>query len=189
MAAPTVGYPPPIVRLTLMARASERLGFGGADLLGGLDPAASTANDAVKRDLADVDAVLDRALGPLNAGGSTLAGICRSDLVLASLASEATIAATKLQTASGGAPVRGVQRPRYVLCGAFTAWERAASRANPDERTAKLDGIADYALAALQISGPEDTRAAQVEPVVGGHGARLAEWLLEQGRKPPAVQD
>jgi hypothetical protein len=188
MASPTVGYPPPIVRLNLMAQALEPLGFGGGDLLSGLDPAASTANEAVKRDLADVEAVLKRALGPLNASGLTLAEICQTKLVLAGLGSESNKAADSLPSGIG-AQARSFQRPRYVLCGAFTAWERAASKVTSDERSTKLDSIAANAIAALRISGPADTRAGELAPLVGGHGQRLAEWLLQQGRKQPGIED
>jgi hypothetical protein len=181
MARATGAYPSPIVRLTLMARAADRLGMGGTSAIASIDPAALTATPEVIADLADVDRVLEGALGPLGDTKATLAQICATEAVKAELPTEARAWAGDLPNGPG-VPAPGVLTPRYVLCGTFLAWQRTAGLAGAADRLAALDALAANANTALASNGPAGTRAGSETVPLTSHGEALADWLLAKSR-------
>jgi hypothetical protein len=181
MASDTGVYPPAIVRLTLMARAADRLGMDGAATIAGIDPDAATANEVVIADMADIDRVLDAALGPLTATGAKLEDMCALESVKDELSTQSKLMAHDL----GRGPVEPephLLTPRYVLGGTFLAWQRVSEVPDIAKRAGALDALAANASEAISKSGPSDTRAGSDPGPLAAHGESFATWLLAQSR-------
>lgn len=171
-------YPSPAVRLSLLARASARLGLDAAAGLRGLDPEAyAKASPTVAADLAIVDDVLDAAMGTLPGTGRTLAELYGFDV--APFGPGGLISQWSTQLRQGGEDdipgEQTLEAARLATSAAVAAWAEAMAAVDDTQRE-WLAGRALKSVTKSSENGDRDEAVSAVE--IGDLGAGLAKALL-----------
>ena len=181
MATSTDAYPAPLMRLEIIHRTATRLGLVAT-------PTAPTSGFGIAgprgamldSDLAVLDRVLDAASGPLNPAGVTFSSLAGVNGVRDDFLKRGSFWGTAL-SAKPTAPNRGLETARYVIHGAWLAWQAIAATTDETDRAAALALLATNTVQTLTISGPEGTRAGPGDASFADEGARLGLELLGLG--------
>jgi hypothetical protein len=184
MTAPQVGYPLPVVRLALIARAADRFSMDGHLALGGLDlDAIAQTSPIAQADMRMVEPIVDKLLGPLSDEVTTLEKLCGLPEFKTELEALTRHWGEQLQ-GTPAAPTRSLQAARYITCGAWQAYDD--SLRYPTTGTKALDALAGTTIDTLSKSGPPGDRAEPPKPTdVQAHGAHLAQFCLAAARQLP----
>ncbi len=184
MQKPKRDYPPPIVRIALMARMLEQLGVEPRPALRGLElPDAATAPPLLAQHLAAVEPVVRFLLAPLPDGLGTLASLAgfnaasqrqAVDWWVAQLrAGDTRVVPPKLSTA------------REVTAATVARWADFGNEdQTPDDWAAAASGLAKSAMDLLSQSGPPGTRA-DVQPsgATAAEGKKLCQMMITKLRE------
>ena len=193
LAAARPSYPPPVVRLALLAAVASRLGLDGLAALRGINPAgvvtaALHTNEAgrapeaqaVVRDLSLVPIVAELTLETALADVGPLAGLYDHDPSQYGPGGRIDQWADQLLGEAPRYPEPGLRAGRELAAAGVAAYARAIRLDHPDERALALDAVCDGLLDLIVTSRPPGTRAAEprAEPDVVGLGAKLAAALI-----------
>jgi hypothetical protein len=184
MTAPQVGYPLPVVRLALIARAAERLGMDAREALGGLNLAGIAQTSPIAdADMKMVEPILDQLLGPLSAEVPTLEKLCGLPEFKKELETSSQFWREQLQD-TPTPPTRSLQAARYITCGALRAYDDSLRSSTAGSEA--LDALTTTTIDALARSGPPGDRAETPKPAdLQVHGTHLAQFCLAAARQLP----
>jgi hypothetical protein len=178
MTAPQVGYPLPVVRLALIAKAADLLALDGQEALGGLNlDAIGKTSPVADADLKMVEPILEKLLGLLSDEHTSLEKLCGLPEFKKELDTLSRHWGDQLQ-GTPAAPTRSLQAARYITCGAWLAYSET-------QGTAALDTLAGTTIDTLSKSGPPGDRAEPPKPTdLKAQGAHLAQFCLAAARQP-----
>jgi hypothetical protein len=156
----------------------------GTAVLAGLDiEKLSRGNPLTEVDMALVDPMLDAALATLPGMKVTLEKMGGLKDALPAFNKDVRYWREQLQKSPSN-PLRSLQAPRHIVCGALAAWEAVTTLDRP-ERKAAMPVLTKNTIEILRKSGPKDTRAKIPGiPEARKHGEELAGWLLKAARRP-----
>ncbi|MGE5224426.1 MAG: hypothetical protein ACM3PY_18465 [Omnitrophica WOR_2 bacterium] len=180
-------YPPPAVRMDLMAVTAEKLKLGGSGALGDLSlEIYRHKTPQVERDFSMVTAMVDLLLEPLTPELGKLERLCNLEELRSKIAGgEISGWALKLR-GNPGTPEASLIQPRLAIMGSLCAWDQIVTDTalSPAERRRQLDVLAANTRLVLKSSGTTDERAGSVEDVrLKQQGVELA-GLLRKASRP-----
>jgi hypothetical protein len=191
-------YPPPAVRLALLAAVAGRLGLDGRAALRGVDPAGvvhaplgvsgrcgvesggGTDAQRVGRDLELVPVVAEVALETALPGVGMLARLYDQDPSDYKPRGRIDEWADQLLGEEPRFPEPGLRTGRELAAAGVAAYARATRLDDPEKRAKALGALRDGLLDLIVASRPLGTRAAETaaEPDVAGLGAKLAAAMI-----------
>lgn len=190
MVKPKQFYPPPIIRLALLARTAEKLKMDlGAALDGILIEAIAATSPRTQRDLGLVDEVVAFVRGPLRDQLGTLESLCGLEPQAAPWPHEKVERWAKLLRGQLSVPLeRYPETARQLASGALCAWASVAGLADPANRAEQRAKLAARIKEAIVQSAAPGTRASGAPGEQPGKGRELAQRLLQASRQRRAEQ-
>ena len=197
-------YPPPVIRLSVMARMLKKLDVASDLYLLGIDPEALTTGDPVReltrdlradaaRDLKIVPAVVERLVTEPLVDGKTLPELCAWSAAIFAPGGDVSGWGEKLARKNPPYPESNVTAARLSTAGAVLAWTKicrdtAGAPGTVEEIAARRDAARKDLKAMMLATVPkcreEGTREVQAPPTGDAVqcGKELASLVLEAGR-------
>ena len=167
MRVATAAYPPPVVRLELMACVADMVDLPGSTALSSDPPGAV------------VKAVAAAALAQLPGLNRTLIDVC--DVQIARFGPTGAVGTwtDRLLTTDTFTAVPTHDTARWVVAGSLEAWRRIAAEPDPNARETNRARLAKVTIDALRSSAPPGTRGPLIDAGPAPDTRRLVEALVE----------
>lgn len=178
-------YPPPAVRLALVARTADTLGMEGTAALHGLSFTEFATDKTITNHMNVVTDAVKFALGPLRDNLGTLQNLCQLDPMAFRRDTGKVAMLARILRMSTALPVeRQLETARLLVSGSLQSWSTLVMEPEATTRENERINLASRTIAALRNNAPPGTRAGLAPGgQVPGKGEDLAHTLLQASRK------